>query len=627
MPQEKWFIETKRADFNAIGEKFGISPVLARIIRNRDMISEQEVDYYLNGTLDKLHDPHQMRDMDKGANLLLEKVQSGSRIRIIGDYDVDGVCATYVLKKALSVLGGEISAVIPHRVRDGYGLNEQLIRTAAEDGIDTIVTCDNGIAAAKEISLAKELGMTVIVTDHHEVPYEETEDCSQVGKTGESEAAPGREAGESEAAPEREAGESETGTGPQAGKPRREILPPADAVIDPKQEACMYPYDGICGAFVAFKLVQVLSEQAAREGLLAEADRHILLHELLEFATIATICDVMLLLDENRILVKYGLQYLPHSSNLGLRTLIEVCGVSGAALSNYHVGFVIGPCLNATGRLDSALRALELFETQKEREAVVLATDLKEMNESRKNMTEKACEKAVCQIEHGTLGNDRVLVVYLPSCHESIAGIVAGRIRERYNRPVFVVTDSQEGLKGSGRSVEAYHMYEGLHGVAHLLTKYGGHRLAAGFSLPKENLDAFRLQLNAQCRLTEEDFIKKVMIDVPMPIRYATLAFVQELSRLEPFGNGNPKPVFADKALKVSNLRIRGKNGNVASFLLTDEGGYTANGIYFGEAQAFADCVHRGGNVIKILYYPEQNEFRGKVTLQIVVTSYQIAGE
>jgi single-stranded-DNA-specific exonuclease len=400
-------------------------------------------------------------------------------------------------------------------------------------------------------------------------------------------------------------------------------LPEADVVIDPKQESCSYPYDGICGAFVAYKLVQVLFEKAQKAGKVTPETAAQTVRELTEPAAIATICDVMQLLDENRILVKYGLRFMEQSQNLGIRTLLDVCGISSAKLTNYHIGFIVGPCLNATGRLDSAMRGLELLEAQKERETVVLATELKEMNESRKALTEQATEEAVRQVEEGELQENTVLVIYLPDCHESIAGIVAGRIREKYNRPVFVVTDAEDGLKGSGRSIEAYHMYEGLHAVEELLGKYGGHKLAAGFSLPKENLQEFKRQLNEQSRLTEEDFVKRVMIDVPMPVRYASVEFVNELSRLEPFGNGNPKPVFADRALQVSQFAVRGKNRNVAGFLLKDAGGFSVEGIYFGEADRFVEDVTKHGSCINILYYPQLNTFRGKTTLQVVVTSYQ----
>ncbi len=585
MIQEKWVVTTKKADFNAISEKYDISPMLARIIRNRDVISEEEVGYYLHGKPEDMHDPRQMHHMELGAEILLKKIMEHKKIHVIGDYDVDGICATYILKRGLKQLGGEISAAIPHRVRDGYGLNEQLIQEAHREGIDTIVTCDNGIAAAQEIRMAKELGMTVIVTDHHEVPFEER------------------------------------------GEGRREVLPPADAVIDPKQDACSYPYKGICGAMVAYKLIQLMVEKV--QGHVSDdaeiRENQEMLQELMEFATIATICDVMELLDENRLLVKYGLKYMEESRNIGLRTLIKVCGLEGAKIGNYHVGFVLGPCLNATGRLDSAARALELFEAEHVREAVVLATDLKEMNESRKKMTEKGVEDAICQVEAFGYQSDKVLVIYLEDCHESIAGIIAGRLREKYYKPVYVLTDGEEGLKGSGRSIEKYSMYEALHEVEDLLDKYGGHKMAAGFSLQKTNLKQFRERLNHNCTLNPEDYVQKIKIDIPMPIPYATKEFVKELALLEPYGNGNPKPVFAQKGLRITNCKIKGKNKNVAGFTLADERGYLVEGIYFGEAETFAQQVERHMGRINVIYYPDVNEFRGNKTLQLVVTNYNFA--
>ena len=587
MPEEKWFVTTKKADFNHIAAEFGISPVLARIIRNRDIVTEEEVRYFLHGTLADLHDPHLLKGMKEGSAFLYAAIREKKQIRIIGDYDVDGICSTYVLYHALQLLGASVSYRIPHRIKDGYGLNEEIIRECSGQQVEVIVTCDNGIAAAKEIALAKELGMEVLVTDHHEVPYREI-------------------------------------TGVDGMTEREEILPPS-LVIDPKQKGCPYPYKGICGAVVAYKLVQVLLEQAEKEKLITVADRKACLAELLEFAAMATICDVMDLLDENRIIVKYGLKQMEQSQNLGLRTLIEVCGLKGQKLGNYHVGFILGPCLNATGRLDSAARAMELFLCTELREAVVIATDLKALNESRKELTEQGVKEAVRQMEAGEHGTDKVMVIYLPDCHESIAGIIAGRLREKYAHPFFVLTKAEEGLKGSGRSIEAYHMYEGLHGVEDLLTKYGGHRLAAGLSLEEKNLEELRRRLNADCHLTEEDFVHKILIDVPMPLSYVNMQFVESLSLLEPFGNGNKKPVFACKDVPISHVQLRGKNKNVAGFLLTDETGRKLDGIYFGEAERFYEEM-QGRQSLQIVYYPDINEFRGNRSLQIVVTNYMIPG-
>ena len=587
MPEEKWFVTTKKADFNHIAAEFGISPVLARIIRNRDIVTEEEVRYFLHGTLEDLHDPYLLKGMREGSAFLYAAIREKKQIRIIGDYDVDGICSTYVLYHALQLLGASVSYRIPHRIKDGYGLNEEIIRECSGQQVEVIVTCDNGIAAAKEIALAKELGMEVLVTDHHEVPYREI-------------------------------------TGVDGMTEREEILPPS-LVIDPKQKDCHYPYKGICGAVVAYKLVQVLLEQAEKEQFITVADRKDCLAGLLEFAAMATICDVMDLLDENRIIVKYGLKQMEQSKNLGLRTLIEVCGLKGQKLGNYHVGFILGPCLNATGRLDSAARAMELFLCTGLREAVVIATDLKALNESRKELTEQGVKEAVRQMEAGEHGTDKVMVIYLPDCHESIAGIIAGRLREKYAHPFFVLTKAEEGLKGSGRSIEAYHMYEGLHGVEDLLTKYGGHKLAAGLSLEEKNLQELRRRLNADCHLTEEDFVHKILIDVPMPLSYVNMQFVESLSLLEPFGNGNKKPVFACKDVPISHVQLRGKNKNVAGFLLTDETGRKLNGIYFGEAERFYEEM-QGRQSLQIVYYPDINEFRGNRSLQIVVTNYMIPG-
>jgi len=576
MKREQWVVMTKKADFNAIAEKYHISPMLARIIRNRDVITQEEVGYYLNGKPEDMHAPGNMYDMEKGASLLLTAITEKKKIRIIGDYDVDGICASFILKRGLKHLGADVTVAIPHRMKDGYGINARLVEEAYADGIDMIVTCDNGISARDEIAFAKEKGMSVVVTDHHEVPYEE------------------------------------------ANGQRGQVLPPADAIINPKQEACQYPYEGICGALVAYKLVQTLFGMAGKDG-------NAVLREGLEFAAIATVCDVMELLDENRIVVKYGLSYMRHSANPGLRTLIEVCGLSDVKIGSYHLGFVIGPCLNATGRLDSAMLALKLFDCETEEEAFPIAVQLKEMNESRKTMTERGVEQAVRQVEECGFSDDDVLVVYLKDCHESIAGIIAGRLKEKYYKPVFVLTDGEDGIKGSGRSIEAYSMYDALCGVKDLLDKFGGHKMAAGLSMQPEHLEQFRRRLNEQSQLTEDDFLHKIKIDIPMPLVYASQQFTEELSLLEPFGNGNAKPVFAQKNLRVRNCVVRGKNRNVAGFVLEDESGYRVNGVYFGEADAFAAEMKEHGDRINIVYYPDIKEFRGNKTLQIVVTNYNFS--
>lgn len=590
----KWMVSAKKADFNGIAKRFGIDPVIARILRNRDLVTEEEIDRFLHGTPEDMHSPYLLKDVEKAADIIRNKIAEQKKIRIIGDYDIDGVCSTYILMAGLQTCGAVADAVIPHRVLDGYGLNDKLIRDAYEAGIDTILTCDNGIAAATQITYAKSLGMTVIVTDHHEVPYEVQPDGS-----------------------------------------RKECLPDADAVVDPKQQDCAYPFDGICGAVVAYKLVQVLLDrmQNGRE----EAQQ--ILQELLAFAAFATIGDVMELVDENRIIVKYGLPLIAHSGNYGLQALITVNGLQDKPLSVYHIGFVLGPCLNATGRLDTAARALQMFLTRDKAEAVTIAGELKELNDSRKGMTLQGTEQAIELIEQTALKEDKVLVIYLPECHESLAGIIAGRIRECYQKPVFVLTKAEDGVKGSGRSIDAYHMYDKMSECKELYTKYGGHKLAAGVSMPEENVEKFRRYLNEHCDLSAEDFEEKILIDVPMPMSYVTTDFVKQLSVLEPFGNGNPKPVFAQKNLHICKGRILGKNGNVGKYLVKDETGRQYDMIYFGNLDKWHDFLaesfgqeeqdrlyQAGSDVIQIsvIYYPDINVYQGRESLQMVMKDYCI---
>ncbi|MDD6628389.1 MAG: single-stranded-DNA-specific exonuclease RecJ [Lachnospiraceae bacterium] len=590
----KWMVSAKKADFNGIAKRFGIDPVIARILRNRDLVTEEEIDRFLHGTPEDMHSPYLLKDVEKAADIIRNKIAEQKKIRIIGDYDIDGVCSTYILMTGLQTCGAVADAVIPHRVLDGYGLNDKLIRDAYEAEIDTILTCDNGIAAATQITYAKSLGMTVIVTDHHEVPYEVQPDGS-----------------------------------------RKECLPDADAVVDPKQQDCAYPFDGICGAVVAYKLVQVLLDrmQNGRE----EAQQ--ILQELLAFAAFATIGDVMELVDENRIIVKYGLPLIAHSGNYGLQALITVNGLQDKPLSVYHIGFVLGPCLNATGRLDTAARALQMFLTRDKAEAVTIAGELKELNDSRKGMTLQGTEQAIELIEQTALKEDKVLVIYLPECHESLAGIIAGRIRECYQKPVFVLTKAEDGVKGSGRSIDAYHMYDKMSECKELYTKYGGHKLAAGVSMPEENVEKFRRYLNEHCDLSAEDFEEKILIDVPMPMSYVTTDFVKQLSVLEPFGNGNPKPVFAQKNLHICKGRILGKNGNVGKYLVKDETGRQYDMIYFGNLDKWHDFLEEhfgqeeqdrlyqaGSDVIQIsmIYYPDINVYQGRESLQMVMKDYCI---
>jgi len=569
---EKWMVAAKRADFKEIGERFGIDQVTARIIRNRDVIGEEAIEKYLHGSRKDFYSPWLLKDMEKAVAILQEKITNKNKIRIIGDYDIDGVMSTYILLVSLRGLGADADMVIPNRIMDGYGINEHLIEQAWEDKRDTIITCDNGIAAATQIQKAKDLGMTAIVTDHHEVPFEETEN----GRT--------------------------------------EILPPADAVVNPKQKDCGYPFSGLCGAVVAMKVMEALYEKMAPEVDLVD--------RMLPFAGIATIGDVMDLKDENRILVKEGLQRLHHTTNLGLQELIRVNGLEPENISPYHIGFVLGPCLNASGRLDTAKRALKLLLAETREEAAVLAGDLKNLNESRKEMTAQGVEKAIEQVESTSMMEDTVLVVFLPECHESLAGIIAGRLRERYHKPSFVLTRGEEGVKGSGRSIEAYSMYEKLCECKEYLTKFGGHPMAAGLSLEEENVETFRRKLNERSGLSQEDLVEKVSIDVPMPIHYIRKDLVRELSLLEPFGKGNEKPLFAQKNLWISQLRVFGKNRNVVKMRLTDENGYPMDGVYFGDGDSFAEEA-RGKQKIAIVYYPDINVYQGRESLQVIIRHYQ----
>lgn len=565
-------VAAKRADFKGIGERFGIDQVTARIIRNRDVIGEKAIEKYLHGSRKDFYSPWLLKDMEKAVAILQEKIENRNRIRIIGDYDIDGVMSTYILLESLRGLGCDVDMMIPNRITDGYGINEHLIEQAWQEGRDTIITCDNGIAAVTQIRKAKDLGMTVIVTDHHEVPFEDLEGG------------------------------------------RKEILPPADAIVNPKQKACSYPFAGLCGAVVAMKVMEALYEKMAPEVDLVD--------KMLPFAGIATIGDVMDLQDENRILVKEGLQRLHHTTNLGLQELIRVNNLEPENISPYHIGFILGPCLNASGRLDTAKRALQLLLADSREEAAVLAGDLKNLNESRKEMTAQGLEKAIKQVESTSMLEDTVLVVFLPECHESLAGIIAGRLRERYHKPSFVLTRGEEGVKGSGRSIESYSMYEKLCECKEYLTKFGGHPMAAGLSLEEENVERFRRKLNEQSGLTEEDLVEKVTIDVPMPIHYIRKDLVQELSLLEPFGKGNEKPLFAQKNLWISQMRVFGKNRNVVKMRLTDENGYPMDGVYFGNGDEFAE-EGRGKRKISIVYYPDINMYQGRESLQVIIRHYQ----
>lgn len=571
--KEQW-IEAPRIDGNQeLAAQFHMSPMAMRLIRSRAGESEAEVRAYLCGTLDDLADARLMKGMTEAVALLLEKIRADASIRIIGDYDIDGVNATHILVTGLRRVGAQVDTVIPDRLKDGYGINEHLIEQAKEAGIDTIVTCDNGIAAAKEIAYAKELGMTVIVTDHHEIPYREAEDST-----------------------------------------RTTILPPADVIVNPKQADCPYPYKKLCGAAVAWRLVEVLYQEAGvpREEFL----------DLAQFAAVATIGDIMDLTGENRILVKYGLKQLADTTNPGYRALLAVNGLEGKKLTAYHIGFVIGPCINASGRLDTAKRALELLGASSKTEAEKLAGDLKALNDSRKDLTAKGTTEAIRLIEETDLGQDKVLVVYLPDCHESLAGIIAGRIRERYFRPCFVLTDGEEGVKGSGRSIPGYHMFEEMTKVAELFTKFGGHPMAAGLSIPTENVELLRKRLNENCRLTDADLIPKLSYDAVLPIQYAGEQIIKELELLEPFGKENDKPLFAAANVRVKSARVIGKNRNVLKTVLEDDKGSRLEGISFGDVEADLHYIESKDTVC-LLYYPEINEFQGRRTVQAVIESWR----
>ena len=607
----KWMLAARKADFDAIAQKFHISPVLARILRNRDLVTEQEIDGFLNGTLADLHDPSLLKGMQEAGQCLFQKIGQRVKIRIIGDYDVDGVCSAYILLRGLRLLGADVDTVIPHRMKDGYGLNDHLIEQAKEDGIDTILTCDNGIAAADQICLANTCGMTVVVTDHHEVPYEEQE------------------------------GE------------RIYRLPPAAVVIDPKQEDCPYPYKQICGAVVAYKLIRYLFREAQKIHWTGQAGEPVdeqaaqaLLQELLSFTALATVCDVMELRDENRILVREGLKEMAKTTNYGLKALLQVNDLYGKPLTPYHAGFVIGPCLNATGRLDTAKRALELFDAPSIEEAALIASDLKSMNESRKQMTEDGVKLATQQVEQELSGDD-ILVVYLPDCHESLAGIIAGRIREKYHKPAFVLTSAEEGVKGSGRSIEAYSMYEEMNKVKELFARFGGHRQAAGLTLAAEDgfsdeqlADRFRRALNANSTLTSEDFEEVVHIDVPLPLQLADRKFLTELEKLEPFGTGNPKPLFARKQISILSMAKLGKTGKYRRIRIADEQGNLYQAVYFGDGeemdryliqkygeerlmQGYRGGLMQGQMEIGMVYSPQVNSYNGRESIQILIQYYQ----
>lgn len=584
--KEEWRVYTKKADFKAIGDKYKIDQVVARIIRNRDIITPEQYEEYINGDLTSLHSPWLLKDMERAADIVRSAVDDGKAIRIVGDYDIDGINSIYILYSGLRRLGADVDYVVPHRVTDGYGINERLIDEAHAAGRRVIITCDNGIAAYSQIEHAKTLGLTVVVTDHHGVPFEE------------------KDGG------------------------RREILPPADAVVDPARADCTYPWKRICGAVVAMKLVQALFELYGRP-----ADE---IYDFLEFAAVATVGDVVDLQGENRTIVRLGLKKLKNSTNAGLNALIDANKLDRANISSYHVGFVLGPCLNASGRLESAMLAIQLLLSDTKKEAEHLAGELLALNEERKELTRRGVEKAFDMIENSELKDDKVLVVYLPGCHESIVGIIAGKIRERYNKPVIVFADGEGCLKGSGRSIESYNMFEKLTQCKALLMKFGGHPMAAGMSIAPDKLDELRRKLNEYSGLTEDDLTLKVWIDVPMPLEYISEKVIGDLSVLEPFGKGNEKPVFADKELHIKYLSHMGKENQFTRLTLEKQARFkdVQGNIHTApcttEAVMFSidDVLERAyaeGACVNIIYYPSVNEYNGRRKLQLVVNSVMLS--
>jgi len=586
---EKWVLKNKKADFAAMTEQYKISEVIARLLINRNQEKEEDIRAYLYPELDRLHNPLHMKDMVKACDILTDKIKHGKKIRIVGDYDVDGVASTYVLYTALLKCGAAADYEIPDRIKDGYGINMGIIESAHRDGIDTILTCDNGISAAEQVEKAKELGMTVIITDHHDVPFLE------------------------------------------AGDKKEYLIPCGDAVVNPKQEDCDYPWKCLCGAAVAYKLVQILYDKFGIDKKETES--------LLEIVAIATVCDVMDLVNENRVIVKNGLKLLRKTKNLGLKALIEKNNINLTSLSAYHLGFIIGPCLNASGRLDTAKKGLRLLLSRSEEEAHRLAEELKQLNDIRKEMTVKGFEQAVKLVEAGNMKEDKVLVVYLNDCHESLAGIIAGRLKEKYNKPAIVLTDTEAAVKGSCRSIEKYNIYEELTKCRHLLLKYGGHPMAAGLSLEKAMVEQLRADLNSNAGLTEEDLIPKITIDILLPLGYLTEELVTELELLEPFGKGNTKPVFAEKNLRIRRASVMGRNSNVIKLLVVNDYGRVMDALYFGEVNTFLNTLADGygqdevdkmlqnrDNAVKlsVTYYPSINEYGGSRTVQIIIQNYLI---
>ena len=618
--EQNWVVTAKRADFQAIAQRFGIDPVTARLIRNRDVITEEEIRRFLHGGTADLYDPEKMKGIPEAADILLDEIRSGGQIRVIGDYDIDGVCASFILLTGIRKLQtylctqddksrdvqrskayeADADVRIPDRIRDGYGMNPSLVQQAIDDGRTLILTCDNGISAGDAVALAKNAGLRVIVTDHHEIPFIETEMT-----------------GSEEVITDSTGKTAKGGNGSAPGVTEKKKIwqiPPADVVIDPKQEDCAYPFKGLCGAAVAWKLIQELYRKAGMQETEAE--------EFLDVVGIATVGDVMDLCDENRILVKEGLKRLHWTGRPGLLELIAQNGLEKEQIDVYHIGFVLGPCLNAGGRLDTALRALALLCAETRQEAAATAAELIALNARRKELTAQGVEQAVQIVDHSEIRKDRVLVVFLPECHESLAGIIAGRLREHYGKPSFVLTRGEDGVKGSGRSIEAYSMYEELCKCRELLTRFGGHPMAAGLSLPEDQVDNFRERINAACSLTENDLCPKITIDVPMPVSYLRMDLVREFELLRPFGKGNPRPLFAQKDMQVLSARVFGKKRNVLKMRMADPAGRTIDAVYFGEADTMAQYIQEHRK-LDIVYYPGSDTWQGRQKLQITVQAYR----
>ena len=584
MSNEKWLLRNRKVDLKAMSEKYKISQLLCKLMVNRDIIDENIINSYINPVYKYLHSPKTMKDVVIAVDIIKRKIQENKKIRIIGDYDVDGIISVFILYTALKKCGANVDYEIPDRIKDGYGINENIVKVAYDEGVDTIITCDNGISAIDQIQYAKDLGLTVIVTDHHDVPFIEEDGV------------------------------------------RTFLSSQADAIINPKQIECEYKFKSICGAGVAFKLMEALYEEI---GMDKEE-----CYKLIEFVAIATVCDVVDLIDENRIFVKNGLEMLNNSKNIGINALKKACGLEDKEITAYHLGFVIGPCLNASGRLDSAKKGLELLLMEDDEEAKNLAQEIVDLNDARKNMTKEGVDRAINIIDSTDINNDKILVVYIPDIHESLAGIVAGRVKEKYNKPTIILTKSEEGVKGSARSIEEYNMFEGLLACKELLDKFGGHPMAAGLSLQEDKVDELRIALNNKCELTDEDLTRKIMIDSSLPLEYLNLHLIEELNVLEPFGKGNAKPVFGVRDAKITRAMLLGKDKNVLKLKLLTNNDITIDAMIFNDLENFeSKIIEKYGNEeldnlynksnnnisMDFTFYPSINEWNGNKSIQIVV--------